>query len=131
MSNKKEKFTPGPWKAMALFPSNQKGWDYVIYQTPVNSRDIGKRITFTNPEHDETSTEEAKANAYLMAAAPSMYQVLDNLQKQFEKSDASGETDHGLEIAWIKETLYRARGEKPPKVKMKTADVFDPINPGK
>ena len=66
------KYTPGPWKMNAfLQPSeNHRGWG--IYWKGDQSRAFGRRIADVFPDCDSRGdpSEEAQANARLIAAAP-------------------------------------------------------------
>lgn len=100
------KFTKGPWKVC----ENSAG-SIEVY--------IGDR--FTNIRHDEylcigvstdtdtdnrdcTNNPKAEANAHLIAAAPEMYEMLNNIA-------ISMECEHGVDANAIFELLAKARGE--------------------
>ena len=72
------KYTPGPWEMNAfLQPSeNHRGWG--IYWKGDQSRAFGRRIADVFPDCDSRGdpSEEAQANARLIAAAPVLLAAL-------------------------------------------------------
>ena len=99
----KEKFTDGPW-----FKKGRK----VFWQKP--ERDLPKDNLFnglvctcaTTEDNPPEVIEEANANATLIAAAPDLYNTLNNLVE-------CGAIPNGAYVAKVKEILKKARGEKP------------------
>jgi hypothetical protein len=99
-----EKFTEGPWRV----GKNSSG-SIEVY--------IGN--SFTNARHNEymrigiatdtdggdcTNNPKVEANAHLIAAAPEMYEMLNNIA-------ISMECEHGVDTNAIFELLAKARGE--------------------
>ena len=90
-SERKEKFTPGPWCAIGTDISPSFNTFFTV--ATVSSWDYGE--------------EEYGANAALIAAAPEMYELLDCIRK-------SVALDSGIMascIARIEPLLKKARGE--------------------
>lgn len=85
MDDKKEKFTPGPWKIRKT--------DNAI-----------RRLTGAK------TPSEVQANAHLIAAAPDMYEALEILKFELEAREADGHKVSGL-LNVIDITLSKARGE--------------------
>ena len=95
----KEKFTPGPWEGgYGLLDGGYLG----IWKS--GSETVVARISPTDRE-----TDEYKANAHLIAAAPDMYAVLTELE---ESVDYWSEYDVPIGIIdQIRAAISKARGE--------------------
>jgi len=90
----KTKFTPGPWKSCKSHYG--KGYRYV---------QLG--------EEDYTTTEMLPDDAYLVAAAPELYEALEELCRYAEDSDGCqyGTLSTKLVKDIAKAALAKARGE--------------------
>ena len=92
---RKEKFTPGPWRSelTRIYPP--------------------ERDVIVSSWDDKTPFEEAVANAALIAAAPEMYYLLDELTSDIRHLLQSKNPDMGrLILNKIEATLEKARGEE-------------------
>ena len=83
----KTKFTPGPW----LFSSYKSGTSVIV----IDGKEFGV-ATVNYPNRD--------ANAHLIAAAPDLYEALDNLE-----NDDGSIPDHAWKL--VQAALAKARGE--------------------
>jgi hypothetical protein len=72
MSN--ERFTPGPWKI--YYPGRNKGMTVIL-----DSREDCYVATI-----DEENSMPVDANAYLIASAPDMYYLLNDVLKIFDST---------------------------------------------
>jgi hypothetical protein len=82
MKNDKVKFTPGPWKQQV----NNTKWKNC--QISLLSNDL--RLCIANVPYitdDDIPTDEAKANALLIAAAPEMYEAMNEFCERVEKGE--------------------------------------------
>ena len=112
MSERKEKFTPGPWEAgsnpaMATVLDDQEG--KAIYQ---KGKGGCHHIGWANIHDDEgkLDMETALANAALIAAAPEMYEMLERILEDVHW-DLIAVTDRGSTFCAIVQLLAKARGE--------------------
>lgn len=71
-----EKFTPGEWRAEIEDHSFCDTGDYITEFWVVTGKNIGIAQCFDNSVINE---EEAEANCHLIAAAPEMYEMLDEV----------------------------------------------------
>ena len=89
----KPKFTPGPWSPGHYERSNKC---FVVAK--------GSHIF----EETTSATGEISPNAHLIAAAPDMFEALENIQRYLERS---GEASL-LDSFGVNEALAKARGEE-------------------
>ena len=97
MNKIKEKhatFTPGPWVAMGK----------AVY---TESDNPAREILWGGHNTRSASDEEKKANARLIAAAPAMYEVLQELAESMELAKNYG---YEKEHAMIQEILAKVEG---------------------
>ena len=98
MSERKEKFTPGPWEMYEVLDHND------------NPR-VG---VHTHPDQEtiyeeDGATREDRANSHLIAAAPDLYEVLSDTV-QFIGWDEAPETQIERILDRIEAALVKARG---------------------
>ena len=109
--------TPGPWKILRLDLGDEE-----ICSVPVAIRGGNGRLVVDNegglaPEAYEWTVEEIEANAHLIAAAPDLLAVLEELR---ESSTCCGTYDLLDETTWaspdlvdrIESAITKARGEE-------------------
>lgn len=110
-------FTPGPWKVCCAkclsvlcndFPVaeiTRGDWGDEYPAIRVENGIGGKAEAYTEMiEYGHVAEDVALANAYLIAAAPDLYEALEELEK----------TDWNISKDWInaaRAALYKARGE--------------------
>ena len=87
-------FTPGPWVAMGK----------AVYTESDNPT---REILWGGHNTRSASDEEKKANARLIAAAPAMYEVLQELEESMELAKNYG---YEKEHAMIQEVLAKVDG---------------------
>ena len=87
-------FTPGPWVAMGK----------AVYTESDNPT---REILWGGHNTRSASDEEKKANARLIAAAPAMYEVLQELEESMELAKNYG---YEKEHAMIREVLAKVDG---------------------
>lgn len=109
------KHTPGPWSIFSDEPRNYyagieaDGFSIVVIGYPDEFDDSGVR---------GRTTDETKANAHLIAAAPELLQALENLLCEYEDR----ECQFGDDYLWVKHedkitidharlTIAKAKGE--------------------
>ena len=103
MNDKRPLFTPGPW-----FKKGKK----VFWQKP--DRELPKDnlwngticICATTEDDVPEANEEARANAALIAAAPEMYALLDDIRKNYQCMPNPADVERRINAL-----LARARGE--------------------
>ena len=91
---KRATFTPGPWVAMGK----------AVYTESDNPT---REILWGGHNTRSASDEEKKANARLIAAAPEMYEVLQELAESMELAKNYG---YEKEHAMIQEVLAKVEG---------------------
>lgn len=91
---KRATFTPGPWVAMGK----------AVYTESDNPT---REILWGGHNTRSASDEEKKANARLIAAAPAMYEVLQELEESMELAKNYG---YEKEHAMIQEVLAKVDG---------------------
>lgn len=96
----KTKFTPGPWKMAAN-----------SVQTAINTEDNEKHIAMVNYNQRYMTENEHYANATLIAAAPELYNVLQEAVDE-EEAYNSGKRVYALWFEKAKAVLAKARGEE-------------------
>lgn len=89
------KFTKGPWAVAKNSSYFDIGADYNHIHNG-----LGEHVCIGVMADQE-------ANAHLIAAAPEMYEALDDVVKQITSADI-----HGIDIELIIELLAKARGEQ-------------------
>lgn len=97
------KFTPGPWTY-----GNYTDFLEIQNTDPCNP----KEVCYID---DWTDEQEAAANAALIAAAPSMYKLLEGLIPVIERFNSAVPLDPMAALSWIdyiNDVLAKARGEK-------------------
>lgn len=104
------KFTPGPWKrTFTTIPNTTEGYDTSpdIVNITIGDRNIPLAVSAMNSTREMRECfSTMAANATLMAAAPEMYAMLEELQQYFEEQ---GDVNA---VAKIREVLFKARGEE-------------------
>lgn len=101
MKDKKEKFTPGPWKMVMHDDDPAYIYARKKYIAKINTKEQDD-FCFSRPK--------AEANAHLIAASPLLFDKLSvALERLKEKSDGSYR-DLGL-IQSIEKTLNKATGD--------------------
>lgn len=102
----KTKFTPGPWKVSI----NSAESPTVI---PANGDyDTGWRgDEYLNISAGFELTDTTVANASLIAAAPEMYKMLDNIKGYVEWQEIDNSCESGMSES-IEKLLAKARGEQ-------------------
>ena len=93
------KFTNGKW--VAFYPHELLNDGHISVET-----ESGKLIYFR--EVHKTTLEEQAANANLIAAAPEMYEMLEDAADMLFQSGEAEFRSHGMEI---RKLLAKARGE--------------------
>lgn len=105
MSERKEKFTRGPWKSeLPISEVLINGHPHDVY--PIESDNIGCAVCIIpNEDITDESIIEVKANAALIAAAPDMYAALNTAldylldRKTIKLGDAVDAIDAALDKA--------------------------------
>lgn len=105
----KTKFTPGPWKHTEALPR--------LVEASVPLRRNGWKVPTTVCQLGEGNgwCKERAWNAYLIAAAPEMYEILAHhleLIKKANDGDTVSEQKIFEQAADIEKVLKKARGEK-------------------
>ena len=106
MTERKEKFTPGPWEV--IFQECGLG---NISQRKFTVRGGGHSVAgcyCTNPDKNA----ENDANGYLIAAAPEMYELLQHYADLLDAGDATAECRMYEDRALIEKVLKKVRGEE-------------------
>ena len=112
------KHTPGPWKMNTLLqPSeNHRGWG--IYWKGGQPRAFGGRIADVFPDCDSRGdpSEEAQANAHLIAASPMTLEALKTALRTLENlnNKVSYETWKNLyePVRQIRDAIAKAEGKE-------------------
>ena len=91
-----EKFTPGPWTKMNATDVFEGYWN-------------GRQVADCMVDNDINYPQQ-KANAALIAAAPDMYEALDNLLEAWDEWGVSSFPDPFADMA--RAALAKARGEE-------------------
>ncbi len=105
MSERKERFTPGPWEV----------WDNRDKETTEHDYAVGDKDGWLVAEIGNDNIDIEEANASLIAAAPEMYALLDEIR--MEVYDAIDEYGDGILVLpeetfdKIAKLLVKARGE--------------------
>jgi len=95
-------FTPGPWFALPTIP--EQGWEgYAIHA----NTNIGYVTTIAEVSGPQRKTKEA--NAVLIAAAPDLYEALD--QAVTSMQDSGYQNSH-IAVRAARDALAKARGEQ-------------------
>lgn len=111
----KEKFTPGEWRAEIEDHSFCDTGDYITEFGVVTGKNIGIAQCFDNSVINE---EEAEANCHLIAAAPEMYWMLEELKADLNALTINPNVSEPvkasawLDIKHIDRVLKKARGGK-------------------
>lgn len=97
------KFTPGPYRAVITDHTCATGEWYSTYT--ICAEKDGKPVGFAYVLEIKDNGDEAKANAHLLAAAPTMFKALETCRAIAER--------HELEymVEYIDFILKKARGE--------------------
>lgn len=102
MVMRKPHFTKWPWMAIKLnLPS---------YPSPHPCWHVSDKKGIAIAEINASSHKKMKANAFLLAAAPEMYNLLESIKAQLEFAELEREIDVELEHR-IENVLAKARGE--------------------
>jgi len=78
------KFTSGPWKWMDMLDNRNNPHAYAVWQDKERkylNDSFGRKICHT----PDGTTEENRANARLIAAAPELLEALQSIQLYFER----------------------------------------------
>jgi hypothetical protein len=121
-TNKKPKFTPGPWQTDTLgIGETDDGCRYRHIETqesivPYEDRSGFFRMHIALVDAPK-NCDESLANAQLIAAAPEMYEALDQIKSMARSSDSMQSPDDlRILMADIEDlvvaALKKARGEK-------------------
>jgi len=105
----KEKFTPGPWRVrkIAEFDIYKNASLFVLANDDgiiKMGKDAKEVASMPNLHHYPDEVKTIYANAYLIAAAPEMYELLDRLKDTLASVP--------LLQSEIENVLKKARGEK-------------------
>ena len=104
MSEPKPRFTPGPWNVIEM----DTGW--IVGPREIDSEDYIADVGEVHKHITNTEYEREKANAYLIAAAPALYEACASMLETCGGSEYwNGETEKSLIL--IESALARARGE--------------------
>jgi hypothetical protein len=95
IKEKRATFTPGPWMIQDAGPGTIRG---LRFRVITDEKVIAKT---------SDGLEEARANARLIAAAPAMYEVLQELSESMELAKNYG---YEKEHAMIREVLAKVEG---------------------
>jgi len=97
------KHTPGPWSVYETYPPHLDGSNSISYSVHQEGADHGRSWI------DVTlgSSEEDRANANLIAAAPEMYEAL-RYTKEYKDKGENTDTFHSL----IDTALAKAEGKE-------------------
>lgn len=106
------KFTPGPWHVptgpfVGGLSVETRADDYFI-KCPGSGGAMS--LTQTVCKLDWSGTEEWEANAHLIAAAPEMYEALDDIVSSWSDTDNIDEDEYLRRIS-ARAALAKARGE--------------------
>lgn len=99
------KFTPGPWVA---------GADGADVCPSAGEKQHVELAHIVGPWSDSSwfGSEEARANAHLIAAAPDLYEALERAVRYFTDAGSNREAWGEMVHEW-QQTLAKARGETP------------------
>lgn len=104
MKNKKEKFTPGPWRVIGKKYVESTVSQLVASMVVLKGKDL---------KQEDENAAIAEANAHLIAAAPEMFEALERLvgvlQSEYASSELTEATKWNVDKALI--ALTKARGE--------------------
>lgn len=92
--NTTDQHTPGPWRA-ARAPINP-WWKVYIEGHEVAEVEGGAVTVYNNPDHPAA----VEANAYLIAAAPELLEVLRRVRDQID-DPRMGSVDHRSDVALV------------------------------
>lgn len=100
----KVKFTKGPWSCHSPVGSN--GFWYVDNSPSITTGSVATLYT-----------ENAMANAHLIAAAPEMYEMLDRVTSNYQEAASVAEhegyeTKYAQDKVFVDALLAKARGEQ-------------------
>ena len=99
MTERKEKFTPGPWSYDKYLPVEWK------FNSPGQ---YGYRIQYGQDGEEICERVYEGADAALISAAPEMYKLLDHIEDVMDDSSGCGE----IPVDKIREVLKKARDEE-------------------
>lgn len=102
---KEEKFTKGPWSADSPYSTMFMVVD--SQQQPITEVQCG-----TDEHGDYLACEKEKANAHLIAAAPELYDALEDLLEQLDMTPELNLDSWGVYTFEAEAALAKARGEK-------------------
>lgn len=95
------KHTPGPWEVGKIYTSRNKEF------IPVNVKSENCVYTIINTVPlKNNATDEDKANAKLIAAAPDMFEIVKELYDWAIKNETYGRIFPKIEAAYKKATEY-------------------------
>ena len=103
------KFTPGPWCWGGMYGHESVRIEAEGGRVVGTVRDSERRGLDKNGMYIYEQTEEGRANARLIAAAPELYEALVCLLARAENELADPEDVH--EVVFAKATISKARGE--------------------
>lgn len=101
------KFTPGPWRSV-IHPDDASKNAYEIACIPHPDVDAID-IVVTSPRNGWGTPEQHECNAYLIAAAPDLYEALEDLRSSLIVLMKSSDLTEELKQADA--ALAKARGE--------------------
>ncbi|MBQ7178478.1 MAG: hypothetical protein IJS08_13770 [Victivallales bacterium] len=112
MSERKEKFTPGPWSVrdkICIFRFLSVTSDKSPFVIAKIMQPDMQRI-LEDATKEKANWQQLSANAALIAAAPEMYELLDRIKGRLEfcklENSIDAETEHEID-----RLLRKARGE--------------------
>lgn len=102
------RFTPGPWR-VADGPNDERRVGYLVVAACSKMHGGGPSIVTARPAYRSLeANNEARANAYLIAAAPALYAVLQSAAEEGEQYDGNDWASFSEEARAV---LKQARSE--------------------
>lgn len=103
----KSKHTPGPWMV-------REAADFLQIAPPDNSEPICEMGLYPAPDWPKDEAAELMANARLIAAAPDMYEALEDLISSLEitwRNGFAAVEDVQKELEFARTAISKAKGE--------------------
>lgn len=110
----KELFTPGPWKIRAA-PRRAK-----CVAFDISGDRNGVCSLFDPAKSGDIVSQQTVANAYLIAAAPSLYEALKDIEQWFTAQILAGKLRPNVELDRVRSALSLASPDQHKESKPKT-----------
>jgi hypothetical protein len=111
------KWTPGPWTPGHIVDDNHSCACRYIFGNDGRMGSVAT-VSLDDGENDSPPVEEAKANSYLIAAAPDLYEALTAFMETYRVDAGLCDDPESRETfgCWVKarSALAKARGEVKP-----------------